>query len=131
MECTGCPAMTDRSGKELVEHGSELFPAAFYVTRLEKENVAWHWHDEWEAGMVQEGKAVLLAGGERYVLGPGEGFFINGGVLHGLEQEPGCASVTFSRNPGNHFAEPAVRTAKGFAWLRAQGKKEEGRPARR
>ena len=47
-----------------------------------------------------------------------------------LERDPGCAAVTFCWNPGNHFAEPAVRTARGFAWLLEQCGKEEGRPAR-
>ncbi len=34
-----------------------------------------------------------------------------------LEEDKGCASCTLEWNQGNHFKEPDVRTAKGFAWV--------------
>ena len=33
-----------------------------------------------------------------------------------LSQDPGCR-VILEMNPGNHFREPELRMAKGFAWL--------------
>lgn len=33
-----------------------------------------------------------------------------------LEEKPGC-EVILEMNPGNHFKEPDLRMAKGFAWL--------------
>ena len=33
-----------------------------------------------------------------------------------LDEDPGCQSV-LEMNPGNHFREPDLRMARGFAWL--------------
>ena len=35
-----------------------------------------------------------------------------------LESDAGCNACTLEMNQGNHFREPDLRTAKGFAWLR-------------
>lgn len=37
-----------------------------------------------------------------------------------LDGDPGC-EVTLEMNPGNHFREPDLRMAKGFAWLLGKG----------
>jgi predicted alpha/beta superfamily hydrolase len=34
-----------------------------------------------------------------------------------LQDDTGCCDCTLEMNPGNHFKEPDIRTAKGFAWL--------------
>ena len=34
-----------------------------------------------------------------------------------LESDAGCNACTLEMNQGNHFREPDLRTAKGFAWL--------------
>ena len=34
-----------------------------------------------------------------------------------LGVDPGCRECTLEMNQGNHFKEPDLRTAKGFAWL--------------
>ena len=34
-----------------------------------------------------------------------------------LQADPGCDRCTLEMNQGNHFKEPDIRTAKGFAWL--------------
>ena len=34
-----------------------------------------------------------------------------------LESDAGCNACTLEMNQGNHFKEPDLRTAKGFAWL--------------
>lgn len=34
-----------------------------------------------------------------------------------LKADPGCSACTLEMNQGNHFKEPDIRTAKGFAWL--------------
>ena len=38
-----------------------------------------------------------------------------------LEADPGCDRCILEMNPGNHFREPDIRTAKGFAWLLGGG----------
>ena len=40
-----------------------------------------------------------------------------------LKEDKGCASYTLEWNQGNHFKEPDVRTAKGFAWVLAECRK--------
>ena len=34
-----------------------------------------------------------------------------------LKEDPACGKCTLEMNQGNHFKEPDIRTAKGFAWL--------------
>lgn len=34
-----------------------------------------------------------------------------------LQADPSCTECKLEMNPGNHFKEPDIRTAKGFAWL--------------
>lgn len=79
-----CYVQTDHRGRELTEHGSALFPIACYADDLALETVPWHWHDEMEAILVECGEVFVSAGTEKYVLKRGEGFFINGGVLHAV-----------------------------------------------
>lgn len=37
--------------------------------------------------------------------------------LEVLQADPGCKECILEMNQGNHFKEPDIRTAKGFAWL--------------
>lgn len=78
-----CNTITDHNGRELLEHGTPAFPVACYYDDLEEE-VPWHWHEEWEAIIIMEGRAEVAAGNEKYTLQAGEGFFINAGALHGM-----------------------------------------------
>ena len=73
----------DRTGRELVEHGTAAFPIACYHDDLLVEEVLWHWHEELEAGIITEGTAVITIGQEKHIVSAGEGFFINSGILHG------------------------------------------------
>jgi hypothetical protein len=34
-----------------------------------------------------------------------------------LREDSGCSECILEMNQGNHFKEPDLRTAKGFAWL--------------
>ena len=34
-----------------------------------------------------------------------------------LQEDPACSECVLEMNQGNHFKEPDIRTAKGFAWL--------------
>ena len=82
MATNSCIAV-DEKGYELISHGSSAFPIAFYRDNLGEREVPWHWHDEWEAVLISEGRCTLAAGNRKYTVGPGEGFFLNGGLLHG------------------------------------------------
>lgn len=74
----------DRQGKELLEHGTALFPAACYRDDIGREPVPWHWHDEMEVLRVDRGSARICVRGKDCAVREGEGFFINAGVLHGI-----------------------------------------------
>lgn len=76
--------VVDKTGRELVKHGTSLFPIACYHNDLEKFKIDWHWHDELEMAVIDEGTAVVAAGKEKYTVKKGEGFFFNHGVLHGI-----------------------------------------------
>lgn len=92
MALSACISKTDRTGQELIEHGTLAFPIACYHDDLHRLAVDWHWHEELEFIYVSDGSSVILAGHERFILKKGEGFFVNSGVLHGCwdYQDSGC-----------------------------------------
>lgn len=83
MALAECMTTVDKSGRELVEHGTTAFPIACYQDDFRKMDVPWHWHEEWEAVVLTQGSCVVAAGNQKVTLQAGEGFFINSGVLHG------------------------------------------------
>ena len=86
MALTSCGSAADPHGRELVDHGTALFPAACYRDTLYLEDVPcpWHWHDELEAVVVSQGEVLVSAGRETFPVPAGEGFFINTRVLHNV-----------------------------------------------
>lgn len=82
MAISPCTAAIDENGRELIRHGTTSFPIASYNDDLLLENVPWHWHDELEAAVVAEGRAVIAAGSQKFTAETGDGFFINANVLH-------------------------------------------------
>lgn len=83
--CASTAYAISKQGQELVNHGTPLFPAAFYHDDLERDRVPWHWHDELEVVAITSGKTSVCAGSRRYALGEGQGFFINADVLHSAQ----------------------------------------------
>lgn len=79
-----CASIVDEQGRELMEHGTALFPVACYHDNLENLTVPWHWHDEIETTVVEGGDAIISVGGETCRVKPGDGYFINTGALHGM-----------------------------------------------
>ena len=73
-------------GRELVQHGSALFPIACYAEDLESYAVAWHWHEEFEYILAVQGPLNVNVGKTRLILQTGQGVLINSGVLHAVEQ---------------------------------------------
>ncbi|MBT9776649.1 helix-turn-helix domain-containing protein [Clostridium sp. MCC353] len=82
MAISPCTSATGADGKELISHGTALFPIAVYDDDLLLESVPWHWHEEFEAAIVMEGAAVVAAGSQKHTVKAGNGFFINANVLH-------------------------------------------------
>jgi len=83
MAISNCISAVDSRGRELVEHGTRAFPIACYHDDLRQMEVPWHWHEEWEAVVIESGKALIAAGSKKYEVRCGEGFFVHSGVLHG------------------------------------------------
>ena len=81
---------TDETLRETASHGSEEYPFSYYyedIWDFDFHCIDWHWHPEVEFVYVQHGKADFLVGGNRYVLGSGDGIFINSQVIHRFEAE--------------------------------------------
>lgn len=91
MGISQCRALVALGGRELVQHGTLAFPIACYHDDLSQLEVPWHWHEEWEAVVVEQGSALVSAGGSKYTIHAGEGFFVNSGILHGCWNAPGPA----------------------------------------
>ena len=92
MSISFCDGRTNKQGRELLSHGTALFPVAFYHDNLAEEDVPWHWHDEMELILVSEGESVVMSGSEKYLIKKGNGIFINSGILHAAwkQGEGGC-----------------------------------------
>ncbi len=83
-----CPSdiVADGEGRELVQHGSALFPIACYAEDVKSYSVAWHWHEEFEFILAVKGPLTVDVNKTQLVLRTGQGVFINSGVLHAVEQ---------------------------------------------
>lgn len=89
-----CPQTEEYNaqGKELREHGSQAFPAAWYQGDWDSISVPLHWHREMEAGFVTRGQVLLTVGREHCLIREGEGFFINSGIPHAFSRGEEAAS---------------------------------------
>lgn len=77
-----CHILTDDTGKELSKHGTRLFPLASYIDDPVIDPVAWHWHEEFEVGIITEGSVLIEAPNKKIDMQAGDGFFIGSEVLH-------------------------------------------------
>ena len=80
--------VASEKGRELVQHGSALFPIACYAEDLSSYSVAWHWHEEFEYVLCTKGPLHVDVNKTHLTLQTGQGVFINSGVLHAVEQAP-------------------------------------------
>lgn len=96
---SSCSVQTNMQGEELREHGTHLFPVACYLDLLPRDEIAWHWHNELELGIIVSGSAIVKTGSDSRLLHAGEGFFINSNILHTviLSEDGNCEihSVVF------------------------------------
>ncbi len=84
MPISKCGENTNSKRRELKQHGTTLFPAACYEDDLNLQPVPWHWHEEFEVIVIEQGSVHINVGNERLHLKQKEGIFINAGVLHSV-----------------------------------------------
>ena len=60
MAISVCNSVVNEQGKELLEHGSSLFPVAFYGDELSDLEIPWHWHDEIEIFWSNTGTTEIM-----------------------------------------------------------------------
>lgn len=76
----------DINQHELVKHGSIFFPIGCYADDMSESAVPWHWHEEFEFALDFQTETIFLVENIRLKLYPGDGIFINSGVLHSVER---------------------------------------------
>ena len=75
----------DKHRRETTPHGTLEFPMAVYHSIMSQNvlgYINWHWHPELQFCLVTAGQICFSVNQRRYVLGPGQGIFINANFLH-------------------------------------------------
>lgn len=82
MQCR--PILVDDSLRELTRHGTPDFPLSMdrQIVADPSHGGVRHWHPEVQIALVTEGEVLFRTDAGAFRLGPGEGFFVNSGVLH-------------------------------------------------
>ncbi len=91
-----CGTITDLHDQELVKHGDSSFPIACYADNLSIQNVAWHWHEEWEFVIVYKGEAEFFLENQHIIINEGDGIFINGKALHAVKKNKDHQAILHS-----------------------------------
>ena len=112
--------VADGEGRELVQHGSALFPIACYEEDIKSYSVAWHWHEEFEYILAVKGPLAVDVNKARLILQTGQGVFVNSGVFHAVEQaETGDAllhSFCWTRQTTGRRPCSAICGKSGTQW---------------
>lgn len=95
---------TDETGRELSEHGDAWFPLAGYdewFSEFVLGEVPWHWHNEIELVVVNQGATLVECIGHSIELNTGDGIFINVNTPHRLTQigQIECHIINFVLKP--------------------------------
>ncbi len=91
-----CETVTDLFDQELKKHGDPSFPIACYEDNLSLMDVPWHWHDEWEYAIVEEGSPDFYLENQHICISKGDGIFINGKALHSATNNINQPSIIHS-----------------------------------
>lgn len=70
---------------EQKQHGTQDFPVAYYFVdvRHPRNQMPFHWHNEWELLRILDGSFQLRLDDDEYVAKAGDVLLIRGGMLHG------------------------------------------------
>ena len=80
------------------------YPVSAYFLDLHKSYmnwIRWHWHEEMEVLIIQEGAAEIFTDDTSYVIRPGQGVIINQNVIHCIHSldEKNCTFYTIVFHP--------------------------------
>lgn len=78
----------DSQLKEKILFQDDELHYGIYIPESEPQfygDILWHWHDEFEFGVVTKGSIIYKTNQHEYVLNEGDAVFINSGVLHYLQ----------------------------------------------
>jgi len=73
--------------QELQEDKKPLFPCAVYrgeVHSFVRQEIPLHWHPDLEMCVLDQGSIRVTLTGGAYLLHPGEGYFTNANIMHGI-----------------------------------------------
>ena len=93
MILSGSSSTIDFSKMEFIPECDREFPVTCYEYDLCERIEPWHWHDQFEAALVEGGEAFLCIEGCEYSLRSGEGYFINSVRAYGGVIEDECAAL--------------------------------------
>lgn len=76
----------DEKKKETIAYRRQMLHYGLYLSQPEDagRDIPWHWHEEFEIGYVAAGCMQYKMNHHEFILKPGDGIFINSGVLHYL-----------------------------------------------
>lgn len=89
----------DERKKERIVFQSQMLHYGLYTPEPQKSiwfDIPWHWHDEFEFGCVTGGRILYKTNRHEFMLGEGDGIFINSGVLHYLQAMEPASEVRLS-----------------------------------
>lgn len=89
----------DDKKKERIVFQSQMLHYGLYTPEPQKNiwfDIPWHWHDEFEFGYVTGGRILYKTNHHEFMLGEGDGIFINSGVLHYLQAMEPVSEVRLS-----------------------------------
>ena len=77
-------SITEKLYEAMQDGGRDLGFAAIEsnLATYTENYAAWHWHDAMELGLILDGAVDCHTPGAKLTLRPGEGYFVNAGVLH-------------------------------------------------
>lgn len=84
--------------------GTLDYPVSAYFLDLHKSYmnwIRWHWHEEMEILIIQEGAAEIFTDDVSYVIHPGQGIIINQNVMHSIHSldQKNCTFYTIVFHP--------------------------------
>lgn len=101
---TKTPIGTDRATAydnfyDKSNHGNLEYPVSIYQVDFGQANthsIRWHWHEEMEILLINDGYAKVTTDDGEYILAPGQGFILNQNVMHSIHSIEGSNCTYYS-----------------------------------